>query len=229
MSVNGQALNEQPVLHEPAERIGLRERQRLARNEAILEAAFSLIVEKGYDALTMETLAEQVGISRQTLYHHFANKEEVALRAIIELVEQGERAILAIDPDLPAVDRLDRVVRWMIDFRGSDLAAAFCRARPALVPIKAHPEFRQAFERRSRALAGIIEAAQAESAIRSDLPAQMLVQMLLGLVNGSYYEQIDLEESANDPLVEPERFVRAILSLFYDGVRPKESRVGSVT
>ena len=82
---------------------GLRERQKQARGEAILEAAFALIVEEGYDALTMEGLAARVGISRQTLYHHFVSREDIVLRAVLSLMAQGIEAIQSFDPALAPV------------------------------------------------------------------------------------------------------------------------------
>ena len=48
--------------------------------------------------LTMEGLAERVGISRQTLYHHFASKEHIALQAVLTLMAQGLQAIQESTP-----------------------------------------------------------------------------------------------------------------------------------
>jgi len=172
------------------ERPGLRERQRQARDEAILEAAFALLVEQGYDGLTMEALAERVGVSRQTLYHHFTCKEDIALRALLTLMEKGIRSIESIDPSLPPLTRLEQVVRWMLEVRFSPGAAAFVRAKPSIMPLKARPEYHRAFERRAHAIEKIVVSAQDAGAIRQDLPAAMIVQILLSLVSGEHYEDV---------------------------------------
>lgn len=172
------------------ERPGLRERQRQARGEAILEAAFALIVEQGYDALTMEALAARVGISRQTLYHHFASREEITLRAILTLMGQGIEAIESFDPSLPAVERLRGIVRWMLESRFQPAVAALVKVRHSLMSVKSHPDYQRAFAQRAAALAQIVEAAQAAGDLRADLPSRLIVQMLLGLVSDASYEGV---------------------------------------
>jgi AcrR family transcriptional regulator len=52
----------------------LRERQKQALREEIMNAAQELVAEKGYGAMSMDELAARVGISKPTLYAHFANK-----------------------------------------------------------------------------------------------------------------------------------------------------------
>ena len=193
---------------------GLRERQRQARDEAILQAAFAIMAAEGYEALTMEGLAERVGISRQTLYHHFASKEDIALRALLTLMEQGMRSMKAIDPALPPSERLERVARWMLEMRFSPAPAAFVRARPALVPVRAHPDYRRAFEQRAEALQEIVEAAQAGGEIRADTPSRLVVQMLLGLICEGQYEDLIATGTTS-----AEEVTQHIVDVFFAGVR----------
>ncbi|TCM16563.1 TetR family transcriptional regulator [Novosphingobium sp. PhB165] len=47
------------------------------KDAAIAEATWRLLAEKGYEALTFESVAELVGCSRSTLYRRFANKAEL--------------------------------------------------------------------------------------------------------------------------------------------------------
>jgi len=43
----------------------------------ILEEAAKLFTEKGYEATSVQDLAEVLGLSKAALYHHFRSKEEV--------------------------------------------------------------------------------------------------------------------------------------------------------
>lgn len=52
------------------------------RNQIILNAGL-LILQSGYSKTSMETIAKASGVSKQTLYSHFANKEEI-LRAVLK-------------------------------------------------------------------------------------------------------------------------------------------------
>ncbi len=50
---------------------------------AILDAAYSLIIEQGYAATSMRQIAERTGLALGGIYNHFSSKEEV-FKAIIE-------------------------------------------------------------------------------------------------------------------------------------------------
>ena len=197
------------------EKRGLRDRQREARDEAILNAAFALIVEDGYDALTMEGLAARVGISRQTLYHHFKSREDIALRAILTLMDQAIDAIQSFDQSLIPIERLKLIVRWMLESRFQPACAALVKVRHSIMTVKSHPDYQRAFERRAAALAQIVEAAQARHELRTDLPSRLIVQMLLGLVSDASYEGlIANEQTTRDQVAD------AIVDVFFTGLRP---------
>ena len=199
----------------PEEQRGLRERQKQARGEAILEAAFAMIVEKGYDALTMEGLAARVGISRQTLYHHFASREDIALRAVLTLMEQGIATIQSFDSSLPPVERLKQIVRWMLDTRFQPATAALVKVRHSLMTVKSHPDYQRAFERRAFALAQIVASAQDAGEVRRDLPSRLIVQMLLGLVSDASYESLVAAGQST-----PTEVAEAVIDVFFVGLRP---------
>jgi AcrR family transcriptional regulator len=54
-----------------------RERERLALRRKILDAARRLFAEKGYEAVTMRTIADEIEYSPRTIYLHFKDKEEL--------------------------------------------------------------------------------------------------------------------------------------------------------
>jgi len=45
--------------------------------DAILAAALALFVERGYHGTAVPAIAERAGVAAGTIYHHFANKEEL--------------------------------------------------------------------------------------------------------------------------------------------------------
>jgi AcrR family transcriptional regulator len=61
------------------QRAGLRERTRRAIRKEVTEAAERLFVERGYEATTIEHIAEAVGMSRRTLYRYFSTREDVVV------------------------------------------------------------------------------------------------------------------------------------------------------
>jgi AcrR family transcriptional regulator len=56
--------------------------------DLILDAADRLLARYGYKKMTMDDLAQEVGIGKGTVYLHFDSKEEVALSHIDRIVER---------------------------------------------------------------------------------------------------------------------------------------------
>ncbi len=53
-----------------------------SRRDAMLDAAGAMLSQVGYDALSMRLLAERIGVSKATVFHHFASKAELAIEAL---------------------------------------------------------------------------------------------------------------------------------------------------
>jgi len=49
----------------------------------ILDVAFELFTEKGYDATSLREISERLGITKAALYYHFRSKEDI-LRVLLE-------------------------------------------------------------------------------------------------------------------------------------------------
>ena len=60
---------------------GLRERKRRETSERIIEKGLKLFVKNGYEATTLDAIAETAGISRRTFFYYFKSKEDVLLAA----------------------------------------------------------------------------------------------------------------------------------------------------
>jgi TetR/AcrR family transcriptional repressor of mexJK operon len=66
---------------------------RLASAGAIREAAAALFLEKGYQGTSMDDVAAAAQISKQTIYTHFANKEELFADLVLGNAERVERLV----------------------------------------------------------------------------------------------------------------------------------------
>ncbi|MFI2430615.1 TetR/AcrR family transcriptional regulator [Streptomyces sp. NPDC018693] len=65
----------------PADRpqLGLRERKKIKTREAIRAAMYALVEEQGYDATTIDQIAERAEVSPSTVFRYFPTKEDIVL------------------------------------------------------------------------------------------------------------------------------------------------------
>ncbi|WP_443042179.1 TetR/AcrR family transcriptional regulator [Streptomyces sp. B21-105] len=60
-------------------RLGLRERKKIKTREAIRTATYALVREQGYDATTIDQIAERAEVSPSTVFRYFPTKEDIVL------------------------------------------------------------------------------------------------------------------------------------------------------
>jgi len=90
-----------------------------ARSDAaIVEAATALFLERGYDAVSMDDIARAAGLTRQTVYNRFGDKESV-FAATIErhwATWGREPRIAEVSPHDPVETQLRAVARSIVAF-----------------------------------------------------------------------------------------------------------------
>ncbi len=98
------------------------------KNTAILSAASQLFMENGFDGTSMDEVAKRAGVSKQTVYSHFANKEQLFSASIRCKIEEyfPERALQGV-PDHTLEEDLRAVCRTHCDLLVSDDAIAMFR------------------------------------------------------------------------------------------------------
>jgi AcrR family transcriptional regulator len=92
-----------------ATRTGLRERKKARTRAAIRQHAFRLFREQGYDATTVEQIAEAAEVSRSTFFRYFPTKEDVVLQDDMDLL--WAEAVRAQPPDLSPMAALRGAMR----------------------------------------------------------------------------------------------------------------------
>lgn len=81
------------------------------RKEEILKTAARLFKEKGYSAVTMRDLAQELGIKAASLYNHISSKQEILSITIIALAEEFTNGMKSIiDSDTSSIDKLKTIV-----------------------------------------------------------------------------------------------------------------------
>lgn len=156
-----------------------------ASRGAILDAAIDLVVSTGFEALSIEGIARQAGVGKQTIYRWWPSKGAVLLDAFLERrVEQRS--------EFPLLEPLDTGdvaadVRRLIGTEVAHLATPSVEApyRALVVALQADPELAtQALERLIRpSMARITDwlaAAQRRGDVRTDLDLDVAAELMLG-------------------------------------------------
>jgi AcrR family transcriptional regulator len=98
-------------------KIPFKKQQFEAREEAILDAVNRLLSEKGFDLMTMDDVADAVGVAKGSLYKHFASKERLAAAAMSRLLSQTLDVLDNFPADWSAGRRLEELLRWTLQHR----------------------------------------------------------------------------------------------------------------
>lgn len=86
----------------------------------LLRATIALLHERGYSRLTTPDIAQRAGVSRGALTHHFANKEDIVVRAValqLQDVTDGLRQLCTEQaaPGMSLDDIVDHLWRMMAE------------------------------------------------------------------------------------------------------------------
>ena len=152
---------------------------------SILDGAVRVFIESGYDASSMDRIAEQAGVSKRTVYNHFASKE-ILFQEIITafLAERDERKPIQYTRDLPLKEQLRRFAQaeiYLVDDptrRGlSKLFSSVFLTDPALCVIT-----RGRFSPHSE-LIRWLSAAKSDRALNLPSP-ELAARLFYGMVEG---------------------------------------------
>lgn len=94
-----------------------RSRKRLATRQAISDAATRLFLERGFDAVTVDEVAEAADVGRMTVFNHFPRKEDL----FFDRDEEGRAALRDAlrrrDPGLSPLETLRRLAHRLVGER----------------------------------------------------------------------------------------------------------------
>ena len=188
-----------------------------AREDAIVQTVNRLLAEKGFDAMTVDEVAAEVGIAKASLYKHFPGKEDLACAAMIRVMRRTHDFLKSLPETTSPVDKLKDVTRWALQVQLAgempSLPSQNSRLRATLVASK---DYMDALVEVSDLLGSWIEAAQAAGAINRKLPAIAVLYTLYA--------------RACDPVVEflkaggqhtQEQIVELVVSTCFDGLNAR--------
>lgn len=116
------------------------DRRSPAKNRAILDAAVRAFLEHGYARTSVDAIAAEAGVGKQTVYSHFGDKNKLFLAAVEDARQQAGGVPPIADTGDPAAD-LAKTVERVLDITLSERLAALHRL--SIAELRHHPELQR--------------------------------------------------------------------------------------
>jgi len=150
---------------------------------AILSAAGELFARDGFDAVSMGSIAEAVGVSKSNIFHHFASKEDLILAVLHDAGRpHAEYAEQLLQDDGPVRDKLQK----LIEFEFTQIIANRRNMQLISHALGNHCSddgqrfAERIFKRNFRAVTALFEQAQQNGEFRRDIDASVAATILAG-------------------------------------------------
>lgn len=98
---------------------GHRERKRADTHARVHNAAMDLFARRGFEATTLDDIAEAAGVSRRSLFHYFSSKEDIVLSTKAGLGDLIDAAVARRPADEPLLAMAESaLIDLASDFQG---------------------------------------------------------------------------------------------------------------
>ncbi len=202
-----------------APKLSFKEQMLLAREDAIIQAVNRLLAEKGFEAMTVDEVAAEVGIAKASLYKHFPSKEDLAAAAMVSVMRRAQAFLDTLPIDAPPMAQLRTVVAWTMGLKLAgempSLPSQNSSLRTALIGNKAYMDGLMEVSDR---LGAWIEAAQAEGTLNPQLPAIAVLYTLFARACDPVLEFLKMGELYNDAEI-----IALVLSTCFEGLSARST------
>jgi AcrR family transcriptional regulator len=199
-----------------------RDRQRQFREDAILEATHELLAQKGFVAMTMDDVAQRVGIAKGSLYQHFKSKEELLAAVLISFMDRISTFIENLPSKQSPIDRLKQTYRRAIELRFHqgfpDLFNAKLSVKDVLIK---NAPYVASSDRMWDALERLFDDAKRAGDITTEIPTEVLVHSAIATVRDS-----ELDSLVDTGRISREALSEFLVQMFFGGIfaRPSARR-----
>lgn len=151
--------------------------------DSLTKIAFGLFRKRGYDATSVDQIARAAGITKSSIYHHVAGKEELLARGVGDALD---RLFGVLDESQategPYADRIRFVLRRSVEIELSalDEVSVLLRLRGNTKTEREALERRREFDRR---VTELVETAIERGEIRGDLAPGLVTRLLFSMAN----------------------------------------------
>lgn len=207
-----------------------------ARELAITASVNRLLSEKGFDAMTVDEVAAEVGIAKASLYKHFSSKEELACAAMVQAMQKAQGFLENLNQEIDsangspagqsnatkgsmAMNKLMASTRWTLQLKlagemptlpsqNSSLRATLMASRPYMDGLMSVSDM----------LGGWIVQAQQEGFINAALPPIAVLYTLFARACDPVVEFLKMSELHSD-----EEIIEIVMTTCFAGLNARKN------
>ena len=176
---------------------GLRERKKRLAREKILDAAARRFKAQGFEATSVSDIMNESNFAVGTFYSYFKSKEEILMELVKKLFEGVEENLSAREETQSSLKLLESCcmdAAKMIDENRFILplftSAGIHSDKPESMPENLSPKFKKIFSE-------IILRGQETNEIRSDVPANLILEMIHSIYQAAAFSKLQIPFQKN--------------------------------
>jgi AcrR family transcriptional regulator len=198
-------------------KVSFKEQMLQAREDAIIQTVNRLLAEKGFEAMTVDEVAADVGIAKASLYKHFPSKEDLAAAAMVSVMRRAQAFLDALAQDLSALEKLRHVVRWTMGLKlAGEMPSLPSQNSSLRTTLIGNRDYMDGLMDVSDRLGAWIEMAQEQGVLNADLPAIAVLYTLFARACDPVLEFLKMGDLYTD-----EQIIDMVLSTCFDGLRKR--------
>jgi TetR/AcrR family transcriptional regulator, regulator of autoinduction and epiphytic fitness len=197
-------------------KLSFREQVLRVREDAIVASVNRLLAEKGFEAMTVDEVAADVGIAKASLYKHFPSKEELAAAAMVRALD---RALAFLDQEAANTgatpfEHLKAVARWTMQVQlAGEMPSLPSQSSTLRTALTEHRGYLDRLMTVSDRLGAWITAAQTAGDINTTLPPEAVLYTLYARACDPVLGYLKATGSLSD-----EQVIDVVLSTCFDGL-----------
>lgn len=163
-----------------------------ARREELVRVAASVFQEKGYEASTLNDIAERLGTDRASLYYYVSSKEDLfqeVVRGVLDANLKEAKRLAKLDA--PAAEKLGGLIRCLMLSYESNYPYTYVYIQEDMARVaRADSEWAKGMARQTRRFESIVREVLKEGIeakeLRGDVSADLATNALFGMLNWTH-------------------------------------------
>lgn len=197
-----------------------------AREDAIVAAASRFLAEKGFDLMTVDAIAAEVGIAKASLYKHFPSKEALAAAAMVRLMERTLTFTRSLEAEQGqakehALTCIQSIVAWALRLQlAGEMPTLPAQNSVLRAVLMTHMPYMDRLVALSERLGTWIQAAQQAGQLNPQLPAEVILYTLFAKACDPVVSVLKVSGNYSD-----EQIIELLVLTCFSGLRPTPSSI----